>query len=290
MSQTEASTYALVSCDWLAQHLNDPGVRLVEVSATPDDASYRTGHIPGAVWWYWKDALWHPTDREFLSPEQLAERLGTIGVFSETTVVLYGTPVQFGTYAFWVLAMAGHKNLRLLDGGKKRWSAEGRTLSQDLPNFAPVTYPTGTADLSSRVGRDDVRAKLGHGERRLLDVRSPEEYRGERVSPPSGELQFDFDHGAERTGRIPGAVHLFFRELINEDDTFLSPDRLRAILDQANVIPDSETEVVTYCRLSHRATLAWFGMRYLLGLENVRVYDGSWTEWGSIVGFPIEND
>ncbi|MFQ6029432.1 MAG: sulfurtransferase, partial [Dehalococcoidia bacterium] len=121
-----------------------------------------------------------------------------------------------------------------------------------------------------------------------LDVRSPEEYRGERVSPPSGDLQFDVDHGAERAGRIPGAKHLFFRDLVNEDDTFLAPEQIRDLLDRAQVSPDSGEEIVTYCRLSHRATLAWFALRYLLGMNQVRVYDGSWTEWGSIVGFPIE--
>jgi thiosulfate/3-mercaptopyruvate sulfurtransferase len=288
MSQTKLSPPELVSCDWLADHLNDPDVRVIEVSARPDNASYRAGHIPGAVWWFWKEALWHPTDREFVTPEQLATRLGSIGVSPQTTLVIYGDPVQFGTYAFWVLSMAGHQNLRLLDGGRKRWSAEGRPLSQDVPDFSPVTYPAGTADVSSRVGRDEMLAKLGRSGRLLLDVRSPEEYQGERVSPPSGEVQFDFDHGAERAGRIPGAVHLFFRKLVNEDDTFLSPEELWAILKQVNIAPNSGTEIVTYCRLSHRATIAWFAMRYLLNLENVQVYDGSWTEWGSIVGFPIE--
>ncbi len=288
MSQTRFSPTELVSCDWLADHLHDPNVRVIEVSARPENASYRAGHIPGAAWWFWKEALWHPTDREFVTPEQLATRLGSIGISPQTTLVIYGDPVQFGTYAFWVLCMAGHKSLRLLDGGRKRWSAEGRPLSQDVPEYSSVTYPPGTADVSSRVGRDEVREKLGQSGRLLLDVRSAEEYRGERVSPPSGEVQLDFDHGAERSGRIPGAVHLFFRELVNEDNTFLSPEQLWAILERVNVTSNGGTEVVTYCRLSHRATIAWFAMRYLLNLENVRVYDGSWTEWGSIVGFPIE--
>ena len=184
--------------------------------------------------------------------------------------------------------MAGHKNLRLPDGGRKRWSAEGRPLSLDVPEYSSVTYLTGTADVSSRAGRDEVWEKLGQSGRLLLDVRSAEEYRGERGSPPSGEVQFDFDHGAERAGRIPGAVHLFFREMVNEDNPFLSPEQLWAILERVNVTSNSGKEVVTYCRVSHRATVARFAMRYLLNLENVRVYDGSWTEWGSIVGFPVE--
>jgi len=273
----------LVSGVWLAEHLDDPGVRIVEVSASPDDTAYREGHIPGAVWWYWKEALWHPTDREFPTPDEMAERLGRIGVSPETTVVLYGSPVQFGTYAFWVLTMCGHRDIRLLDGSRTRWEAEGRPLTKEVPTFPVVAYQPGTEDLSSRVGREDVRANLGQKGRVLLDARSPEEYEGERVGPPPG-----FDHGAERTGRIPGATHLYFRELLHGDDLFLQPEELRALCAGLGATPDTSDEIVTYCRLSHRATLVWFAMRYLLGFTNVRVYDGSWTEWGSIVGFPVE--
>jgi thiosulfate/3-mercaptopyruvate sulfurtransferase len=263
-------------------------VRLINVSSSPSDSAYREGHLPGAVWWFWKERLWHSTNRELITPEVLAEQLARIGVSPDTTVVLYGSPVQFGTYAFWVLHLAGHRNLKLLDGGQKRWVAEGRSLSRDLPSFPPVAYPTPNPNPASLVGRDQVRAGLGQPGRILLDVRSPEEYRGERVSPPPGELPFDVDHGAERAGRIPGARHLYFRDLVNADDTFLSPERVQSILERAGVWPAPEQELVTYCRLSHRATLAWFALSYLLGLDRVRVYDGSWTEWGSIVGFPIE--
>ena len=288
MDDAEGFGNPLVSCGWLAEHLNDPGVRVIEVSATPNDASYREGQIPGAAWWFWKDALWHPTDREFATPEQLAHRFGAIGALPETTVVLCGSPIQFGTYAFWMLMMGGHRKVRLLDGGRKRWRAEGWSFTQEAPNYPAADYIPGNGDNSSRVGRDEIRAKLGRPGRMLLDVRSAEEYRGERVSPPSGEVQFDLDHGAERTGRVPGAVHPFFRELVHEDDTFLAPKQLRCVLNRAGINPGSDQEIVTYCRLSHRASLAWFAMRYLLGMEGVRVYDGSWTEWGSIVGFPIE--
>jgi len=274
----------LVPASWLEDHLDDPGVRVVEVSFKDDDSAYREGHVPGAVWWYWKAALWHETNREFPAPEEMGGRLGRIGVSPETTLVLYGDPVQFGSYAFWVLSMCGHARLRLLDGGKKRWAAEGRPLSREIPRPRPVAYrPAEAGDASIRVGRDDVRARLGRPGRLLLDVRSPEEYRGERVMPPPG-----FDHGAERTGRIPGAVHLFFRRIVNEDDTFKPPEELRAIFEAAGASPGRKGDIVTYCRLSHRATLVWFAMRHLLGYGNARVYDGSWTEWGSIVGFPIE--
>lgn len=285
MNEPPAAAPRLVSCKWLAEHLDDPNVRVIEVSSSPDDGVYREGHIPGAVWWFWKDALWHPTDREFATPVELAQLLGSIGVSPDATIVLYGNPVQFGTYAFWVLTMGGHRDVRMLDGARTRWIEEGRPLSTDTPSFAPVDYLPSTADHSSRLGRDDIRAKLGQPGRLLLDVRSPEEYRGERVSPSS---LYGVDHGAERTGRIPGAVHLFFRELVSEDDTFLSPDELRSIFANAGATAESPDEVVAYCRLSHRATLAWFAMQHILGFDNVRVYDGSWTEWGSIVGFPIE--
>jgi thiosulfate/3-mercaptopyruvate sulfurtransferase len=212
----------------------------------------------------------------------MASHLGRIGIAPNTTIVVYGSPVQYGTYAFWVLAMAGHHDVRLLDGGRKRWIADGRPLSTDIPTYAPVDYPPTVSDVSSRVGRDDIRAKLGQSGRILLDVRSPEEYRGERVSPPPG-----FDHGAERKGHIPGAIHLHFRDLLNDDDTFKTPEHMQERLAQVGIHPEAVAEIVTYCRLSHRATLVWFALSSVLGYRQVRVYDGSWTEWGSIVGFPI---
>ena len=276
----------LVDCGWLAQRLDDPTVRVIEVSSDLDGSAYRQGHVPGAVFWFWKEALWHPTNREFATPQEIARRLGEIGVYPETTVVLIGDPIQYGTYALWALSMTGHRDIRLLDGGRKRWSAEGRPLTTVVPGVDSVGYTPATPDLSSLVGRDDVRAKLGAPGRFLLDVRSPEEYRGERVSPG----WINFDHGAERAGRIPGAVHLHFRDLLNEDDTFIAVDQLAARLAEVGVTSQSGDEVVTYCRLSHRATLAWFAMTHLLGINGVKIYDGSWTEWGSIVGFPIEKD
>lgn len=278
-----SDTQPLVSCEWLADHLDDDAIRVIEVTSAEDDAQYREGHIPGAAWWFWKDALWHDSDRQFVTPDEVAESLSIIGVTPQTTIVLYGIPFQYGTYAFWVLKMAGHQDIRLLDGGITRWKAEGRPLEQDAPTFEAAYYPVSDANTSSRVGRDNVLEGLNSEGRILLDVRSPEEYEGERVSPPP-----NFDHGAERKGRIPGARHLFFRELLNEDDTLKSPDQLRRQFARVGIRPDSTEEIVTYCRLSHRATLAWFAMEHVLGLEKVRIYDGSWTEWGSIVGFPIE--
>ena len=278
-------THKLVDCAWLADRLDDPQVRIIEVSSDAEGKAYHQGHISGAVFWFWKDALWHATDREFTTPRDMARLLRGLGVTPDTTVVLYGDPVQYGTYAFWVMTMAGHRDVRLLDGSRTRWVAEGRPLTTDVPSFESVDYPRGDADVSSRLGRDEVRARLGEPGQVLLDVRSLEEYRGERVSPPGG-----FDHGAERTGRIPGAVHLFYRELLNDDDTFISIDQLREKFADTGVESGSDNEIVTYCRLSHRATLAWFAMAHMLGIEDVKIYDGSWTEWGSIVGFPVERD
>ena len=192
--------------------------------------------------------------------------------------------MQYGSYAFWSFTMAGHKNLRLLDGARRKWVIEGRPLSRTVPRFAPVDYPVPQGDTSMRVGRRNVRDNLKSPRRLLLDVRSPEEYKGERVS----EYSFPVDHGAQRTGRIPGAVHLYFKELLNEDDTFKSPEALRRVLAGAGIAPDKCDDVVCYCRLSHRATIAWIALGHLLGHGNIKIYDGSWTEWGSIVGYPVE--
>lgn len=274
----------LVSTAWLEKHLADPDLRVIEICSLRDDKTYHEGHIPGAMWLYWKSACWHETDREFVTPAAMAQLFGGMGISPQSTVVLYGDPVQYGSYAFWAFTMAGHPNLRLLDGGRRKWVMEGRPLSRTVPRFPALAYPPPAGTSSMRVGRRNVRDNLGQPRRLLLDVRSPEEYSGKRVS----EYSFAVDHGAERTGRIPGAVHLYFKELLNEDDSFKSPDQLRLVLAAAGVTPENFDDVVCYCRLSHRATIAWIAMSQILGHSNVKIYDGSWTEWGSIVGYPIE--
>ena len=277
------TTSPLVSSQWVEQRLGNANVRIIEVGAQNDSSNYRQGHLPGALWFYWKDLCWHPSDRELVSPQELAERLGTIGIGADTTLVLYGDSVQYGTYAFWALKMAGHRDLHLLDGARTKWAAENRPLTMNIGRFAPVDYPTPEGDDAPRLGRDAVRERLDDENSMIIDARSPEEYSGERVSPAP-----NFDHGAERKGRIPGARHLFYKTLLNADDSFKSLDELAAILSTAKINLKKFDEVVCYCRLSHRATLVWFALKYLVGHENVRVYDGSWTEWGSIVGVPIE--
>jgi thiosulfate/3-mercaptopyruvate sulfurtransferase len=274
----------LVSTAWLEDHLADQNLRIIEVCSRDDDQVYREGHIPGAAWVYWKSACWHETDRQFISSQAMARLFGGMGIGPDTTVVLTGDPVQFGTYAFWAFTMAGHRDLRLLDGARRKWLAEGRPLAREVARFSPVGYPAPAGNSSTRVGRDNVRDNLKKPGRLLLDARSPEEYEGKRVA----DYSFAFDHGAERSGRIPGAVHLYFKQFLNEDDSFKSPDEIRAVLAAAGIAPAKFEEVVCYCRLSHRATLAWVALAHLLGLGNVKIYDGSWTEWGSIVGFPIE--
>jgi thiosulfate/3-mercaptopyruvate sulfurtransferase len=274
----------IVSTKWLAERLLDPSIKIIEVSAKQsDEASYGKEHIPGAINFWWKDLCWHETDRQFVTPEQLAQRLGDVGISDKDRLVLYGEPVQYGTYAFWALTMAGHPNLMVLDGGRGKWMTENFPTTISVPENKTAEYEIQASNEWMRLGRDNVRDNLTKGGRFLLDVRSPEEYSGERVMEHG-----QFDHGAERGGRIPGAKHLFFKDLINDDDTFKSAEELKAKFNEVGADPTKVDEIAVYCRLSHRASLAWTAMTYILGYEGVKIYDGSWTEWGSIVGFPVE--
>jgi len=280
MSETSPK---LVSPSWLLERLDDPAITVLEISSDPEAKAYLKGHVPGAIFSFWKDLLWHETDREFVSSSELSSRLGEIGVSTDSTLVICGDPVQYGTYALWVMTMAGVKDVRILDGSRTRWINDGNPLDTEGLSREPIDNGSLDPSIATRIGRDEVLQKINNPDTVLLDVRSPEEYRGERVSPPGG-----FDHGAERKGRIPGAVHLFFRELLNDDDTFISKEKLERKFSEVGVKKSSEKDIVSYCRLSHRATLSWFAMSEILGIEKAQIYDGSWTEWGSIVGFPIE--
>lgn len=271
---------SLVDTDWMADNIDNPDVRLIEIDWDGLDA-YRQGHIPGALGWHWKTALWDPFERQFPSAEDFAERLSSAGISNQTTVVFYGEPVQFGTYAWWVFRYMGHEDVRILDGGAVKWRNEGRPLVQTVPQVTRTNYVPGTIRPEIRAGRRDVLRALDEAGTSLFDHRSVEEYSGERVGLPGKP-----DVGAERYGRIPGARHIPFDSLLNEDTTFRSEDEIRTIISAH--APESGTPIISYCRLSHRATLASFAMTEILGYTGVRVYDGSWTEWGSLVGVPIE--
>jgi|TARA_B100000315_G_scaffold164430_1_gene153052 thiosulfate/3-mercaptopyruvate sulfurtransferase len=276
----------LVSSEWLAQRLGDEKIRVVEIQYEPDVNEFNEGHIRGAVNWYWKDLLWHETNREFPTPAEMAERLGSWGISPETTIVFYSGRNQYAMYAYWVTkSMNGHHDVRVLDGSQKRWQLDGHPLSTNIDQYPPVDYLPwrDKRDDSSRVFRDDVLEGLENSGRLLLDARYGPEYLGERVKPGTGP-----DHGAERHGRIPGATHLLFRRLFNDDNTLRSSEELETIFRSVGATPDQVNEVVAYCRLSHRATSLWFVASEILGWNHLRVYDGSWTEWGTAVGLPVE--
>lgn len=278
----------LVSADWLNDHLGDPDLVVLEVSSAEESTAryFRDGHIPGSRFAWWKTLCWDEADREFPAPEEMARRLEALGVSDGTRLVLVGDPIQFATYPYWVLALSGLDHVAsLLDGGRAHWVARGLPLTRDVPGPAtPGSLTPREPDEAARVGREDVRERLGDARRVLIDMRSDEEYTGERVSPVS----YAVDHGAERAGRIPGARHLYFERLLDSTGTFLDAHGIDEQLRSVGASP--EADVVTYCRLSHRASLGWFAATRLLEWLNVRVYDGSWTEWGSIVGFPVERD
>jgi thiosulfate/3-mercaptopyruvate sulfurtransferase len=278
------ATPALVDPAWVAAHVNDPDVCLIEVAGLGQDDlhSYKAGHLPGAHAWKWKPMLWDSHMRDFPSPREFARRLGAAGISNDTTVVFYGEGVQFGIYAWWVFRYCGHEKVCVLDGARYAWAAEGRPLTKNEPApRAPAHYREMPRVESMRVRRDDVLRMLGEKDTLVLDGRSPEEYRGERVGGPGGP-----DVGAVRYGRIPGAKHLFFNELLTADKRFKPKEELRSIVEARGAGPNRKT--ITYCRLSHRATVLYFVLTQLLGLGKTAVYDGSWIEWGNLVGVPVE--
>lgn len=270
----------LVSTAWLGEHLHDAGMRLVEVSV--DTAAYDSGHIPGAVGWSWKQDTQDTLRRDV--PDQAAfERLmGRAGIARDTTVVLYGDMDNwFATYAFWLLKYYGHPDVRLLNGGRKKWLAEGLPLTTDLPHYPPSDYRTHGRAADLRALRDAVAAHIGRAGAALVDVRSPDEFAGKLLAPANLPQE-----GAQRGGHIPGAANIPWSKAVNEDGTFRSADELRALYEGQGITPDKE--VIAYCRIGERSSHTWFVLTYLLGYPQVRNYDGSWTEWGSAIGVPIE--
>ncbi len=273
----------LVTTDWLADHLNDPGIRVVEVDEDTD--AYGRGHIPGAVAVNWNTDLQDPLRRDFIDPEQFAKLQDSLGITPTTTVILYGGNNNwFAAYAYWYYKVYGHGPVELLDGGRKSWELEGRDLTTDTsPVSASGGYPVNQPDFSIRAFRDQVlNDYVGQSGRSLVDVRSPEEYRGEKLAP---------DHlpqeAAQRPGHIPGAANIPWAKAVDANTgKFLTDEQLAELYGSQGLDPSKD--VVAYCRIGERSAHTWFALHELLGYANVRNYDGSWTEWGSLVGVPIE--
>ena len=274
----------LVSTDWVADHLADPTLRLIEVDE--DILLYDTGHIAGAVKIDWQLDLWDQVEREFIPAQGLSELLGRLGVTPEHTVVLYGDKSNWWAgYAYWFLTYNGVRNLRIMNGGRQKWAAEGRELTTEASSVQPVApYPGLERDEELRAYRDEVKAHIASvraGTGAMVDVRSPDEFSGKVTHMPSYPQE-----GVLRGGHIPGAANIPWARATNEDGTFKSADELSSLYAAEGVTPDKD--VIAYCRIAERSSHSWFVLRELLGYPSVKNYDGSWTEWGNSVGVPIE--
>ena len=273
---------ALVSTDWVEQHLNDPKVRIIE--SNEDTLLYSSGHVPGAVHVDWTSDLNDQLRRDYITREGFEALMSRIGATKDTTVVFYGDKNNWwACYAFWVFQLFGHTNAKVMDGGRIKWQKENRATSRDVPSYAPTQYKAAErTDAPHRAYRDDVMAHLKK-QGQLVDVRSPEEYAGTRMHMPDYP-----NEGALRGGHIPTAKSVPWAKAINPDDgTFKPAAELKKLYCDDNQLSPSK-ETIAYCRIGERSSHTWFALKYLLGFENVRNYDGSWTEWGNMVGVPIE--
>jgi thiosulfate/3-mercaptopyruvate sulfurtransferase len=272
----------LVTTDWLIDHLDDDAVRVVEVDE--DTEAYARGHIPGAVAVHWSTDLQDPLRRDFIDPTAFARLQVRLGITNDTTVVLYGGNNNwFAAYAYWYYKVYQHRDVRLLDGGRRLWELEERKLVTEAPRISPSSgYSAATPDLTIRAFRHQVEEHVRDRTAALVDVRSPEEYRGEKLAPDHLPTE-----AAQRPGHIPGAVNVpWARAADPQTGRFLSPDELRRLYGEAGITDDED--VIAYCRIGERSAHTWFVLHELLGFRQVRNYDGSWTEWGSLVGVPIE--
>ena len=271
----------LVSTDWVQEHLGDPGIKLVEVDV--DTQAYSAGHIPGAVGFNWQTQLQDPVRRDVVTREELEHLLSQAGITPEDTVVLYGDHTTwFAAYGFWLLKLYGHRDVRLMNGGRAKWLDEDdKKLTPEAPEVTPTTYRVAEEHPELRAKIDDIKEILARNGQNLVDVRSPDEFSGKIIAPPG------MSETAQRAGHIPGAANVPWSTAVNPDGTFKSPEELEAIyVAERGVDPDRPT--VAYCRIGERSSHTWFVLKYLLGLEGVRNYDGSWTEYGNLIGMPIE--
>jgi thiosulfate/3-mercaptopyruvate sulfurtransferase len=270
----------LVETSWVADHLNDPNIRLIE--ADEDVLLYEVGHLPGAVKLDWHVDVQDPVARDFVNQQAFEQLMSRWGISNDTMIILYGDRNNwYACYSYWLFTMYGHRNMKIMNGGRSKWEAESRPLTKEVPQFEPTTYRAQPADETLRAFRDDVFSGLRNLERRLIDVRSPQEYTGELIHMINYPQE-----GAQRGGHIPGAKNIPWATAANADGTFKSAEELRQIYGGKDVTPDKE--VIAYCRIGERSAHTWFVLTRLLGYPRVRNYDGSWTEWGSLVRAPIE--
>jgi thiosulfate/3-mercaptopyruvate sulfurtransferase len=270
----------LVETDWVAEHLHDPGVRVIE--SDEDALLYSINHIPGSVRIDWFTTLQHPVRRDFLTKAQFEEVCSQAGISNDMTLVFYGDKSNwFACYALWLFQYYGHKKVKIMNGGRAKWEQENRPMTREVPNYPPTKYTASNPDKSIRAFREEIFAQIEAG-KPLVDVRSPGEYSGELLHMPNYPQE-----GAQRGGHIPGAVSIPWSKAVNEaDSTFKSPEELRSLYEDKNI--SSDKDIIAYCRIGERSSLAWFVLKYLMGYPNVKNYDGSWTEWGNLVDAPIE--
>jgi thiosulfate/3-mercaptopyruvate sulfurtransferase len=270
----------LVDTQWLEEHLNDDSIRIVEVDENP--ALYAEAHVPGAIGFDWKADLQDQIKRDFLGPEAFGELLGSRGISDDHTIVLYGDRNNwFAAYTYWYLKYYGHDDVKLVNGPREKWIGEGRPTTTDIPSYRPATFTAQPGDEAIRAWRDEVRQVVGGNGKRLVDVRSPQEYSGELIAMAGYEQE-----GAQRGGHIPGAASVPWAQAVREDGTFKSADELRELYSTKGVLTGDP--IIAYCRIGERSAHTWFVLHELLGEGDVKNYDGSWTEWGNLVAVPIE--